>query len=319
LHAVAAGPGRIVAVGSVEDGVSRAAAWTSEDGRTWQALPASAFAGSDGREPGALSDIAAGPGGLVVVGSEVGRGGHRAAAWHSADGLTWTRSESDLGADSAGSVVPYGTGFVAAGWEPGENGDDRAVFWTSPDGRSWTPAPDAKDLHDVGWTPVLAASGQHLVAFGGRSHVFAVTEPSVWTSQDGITWQRLASSGVVAPLPTASPQASGEPAMTTLTMGGLIDTDGGFVATGGALDLGVSSGNDPGRSRRVVWTSPTGASWSIAADLPVPPAGNGPPLTAGPPVVHQGELLVLASSRDPGPAPVWATDLQGFLGQGQQP
>ncbi len=320
IAAVAAGPGRLVAVGSVEDGVSRPAAWTSVDGRTWQALPASAFAGSAGREPGALDDIAAGPGGFVVVGSEVGRRGSRAAAWHSADGLTWTRSQADMGGDSAGSVVPFGSGYVASGWAPGEDGDARALFWTSADGRTWTAAPDTKDLHDVGSSPVLAAAGQHLVAFGGRSHAFAGTEPSVWTSQDGVTWQRQDSSGVVAPLPSASPPTSGEPAMTTLRIGGLIGTDRGFVAAGGSFDLG-SAANAPGlpTARRVVWTSPTGATWAIAAEIPDALAGPGSaPPSVGPIVVHQGQLLMFGTQQDvAGSAGLWATDFQAILDQGR--
>ena len=116
MSAVASGQGRLVAVGTAFAGTSGPAAWTSVDGRTWQALPASAFAASAGHEPGALEDIAAGPGGFVVVGSEVGAGGRRATAWYSTDGLAWTRTESDLGGDSAGAVVQFGSGYVAAGW-----------------------------------------------------------------------------------------------------------------------------------------------------------------------------------------------------------
>jgi hypothetical protein len=237
MAAVAAGPGRLVAVGTVENGTSGPAAWTSVDGRTWQALPASAFAGSRGHESGPLRDVAAGPGGFVVVGSEIGAGGSRATAWYSPDGLAWTRTQSDLGGDSAGRVVQFGSGYVAAGWSPGENGVDRALFWASPDGRTWAAAPDAKDLHDVGSTPVLAAAGQHLVAFGGKSHLWVATEATVWTSQDGVTWETQAASGVVAPLPSNSPAASGEPATVGLRIGGLIGTDRGFVAAGGAFTV----------------------------------------------------------------------------------
>jgi hypothetical protein len=319
MAAVAAGPGRLVAVGTVEDGTSGPAAWTSVDGRTWEALPASTFAGSAGHEAGPLGDIATGPGGFVVVGSEVGAGGSRAAAWHSPDGLNWTRTRSDLGGDSAGAVVSHGSGYVAAGWSPGENGDDRALFWTSPDGLTWAAAPDAKDLHDVGSTPVLAAAGQHLVAFGGKSHAWVATEPIVWTSQDGVTWQREASSGVVVPLPSGPPLASDEPVTVGLRIGGLIGTDGGFVATGGAFPVGAAAGNAPGMSttRRVVWTSPTGATWAIAADIPEAPAGPGSALSSvGPLVVHQGQLLMFGTERDQaGSAQLWATDLQGILDQ----
>ena len=320
MAAVAAGPGRLVAVGTVEDGTSGPAAWTSVDGRTWEALPASAFAGSSGHEPGPLQDVAAGPGGFVVVGSEVGAGGSRATAWYSPDGLAWTRTQSDLGGDSAGSVVQFGSGYVAAGWAPGEDGDDRALFWTSPDGRTWTAAPDAKDLHDVGSSPVLAAARQHLVAFGGRSHAWVATEPIVWTSEDGVTWQSQASSGVVAPLPSVPPVASGEPATVGLRMGGLIGTDRGFVAAGGTFTLGPA-GNAPGMpmTRRVVWTSPTGAAWAIAADIPESPAVPGSaPSSVGPLVVHQDQLLMFGTQQDvAGSAPLWATDLQGILDHSQ--
>jgi hypothetical protein len=306
MAAVAAVPGRLVAVGTVQDGTSGPAAWTSADGRTWQRLPASAFAGSAGHEPGALEDIAAGPGGFVVVGSENGPGGNRATAWYSVDGLTWTRTQSDLGGDSAGAVVQFGSGYVAAGWSPGENGADRALFWTSPDGRTWAAAPDAKDLHDVGSTPVLAAAGQNLVAFGGKSHAFGGTEPIVWTSQDGVTWQTQASAGVVAPLPSGAPQPSSGPPFVSLRIGGLIGTDHGFVAAGGGFTTSMA--------RRVVWTSPTGATWAIAADIP---DGSAAP-HIGPIVVHQGQLLVfgfpLGGSRS---ARLWATDLQGILDRGQ--
>ncbi len=320
IAAVAAGPGRLVAVGTVEDGTSGPAAWTSVDGRTWQAIPASAFAASSGHEPGPLQDVAVGPGGFVVVGSEVGAGGFRATAWHSPDGLAWTRTPSDMGGDSAGAVVQFGSGYVAAGWSPGENGDDRALFWTSPDGRTWEAAPDAKDLHDVGSTPVLAAAGQHLVAFGGRSHAWVTTEPIVWTSQDGVTWESQASAGVVAPLPSDAPAASGEPAIVGLRIGGLIGTDRGFVASGGAFTLGAA-GNAPGMSttRRVVWTSPTGATWAIAADIPEAPAVPGSaPSSVGPLVVHQGQLLMFGTQPDEGgSASLWAIDLNGITDPSQ--
>jgi hypothetical protein len=318
MAAVAAVPGRLVAVGTVEDGTSGPAAWTSVDGRTWQALPASAFAGSAGHEPGALEDVAAGPGGFVVVGSENGPGGNRATAWHSVDGLTWTRTESDLGGDSAGAVVQFGPGYVAAGWAPGVDGDDRALFWTSSDGRTWAAAPDAKDLHDVGSTPILAAAAQHLVAFGSRSHQWVSTEPIVWTSQDGVTWIREAAAGVVAPLPTVSPAASDQLAVTGLAIGGLIGTDGAFVAAGEAISLGRSSGTGPVMGRRVIWTSSTGATWCLVADLPEGQRDPGSdPAVVGPLVAHRGRLLVFGIPQGAGPAPLWETDLQGVLDMGR--
>ena len=319
MTAVAGGPGRFVAVGTVFEGTNGPAAWTSVDGRTWQALPASAFIGSSGYEPGALEDITAGPGGdFVAVGSEVGAGGNRAAAWYSPDGLAWTPTGSDLGGDSAGAVVAFGPGYVAAGWSPGDDGDDRALFWTSPDGRTWEAAPDAEDLHDVGATPILAAVAQQLVAFGSRSHQFVPTEPIVWTSQDGVTWKRQAAGGVVGPLPGGSSLASEPPLATGLAIDGLIGTDDGFVAAGETIAFWPSSGSGPGprTARRVVWTSSTGSRWSLVTELPeVSAVAEADLVLVGPLVVHEGRLLVFGRPTNGGSAPLWRTDLQSLLAQ----
>ena len=309
MAAVASGPGRLVAVGNRFENWNRAAAWTSVDGRTWQTLPASAFAATGGYEPGALEDIAAGPGGFVAVGSEQGAGDSRAAAWYSADGLTWTRAESNLGGDSARAVVRGGPGYVAAGWAPGVDGDDRAVFWSSPDGRTWTATPDSKDLHGI--TPrALAGAPQRLVAVG------AGITPVAWISKDGLSWQRLSASGLVAPLPSVPPLESGQPMAVNTAVGGLIATEGSFVAAGVTAAMGLAS-----RSvvpRRVVWMSATGASWSIVAELPAPADPESASAFVGPLVVHQGRLLVFGSPRDVGSAPVWETDLQALLARGRQ-
>ena len=132
LTALASGHGRLVAVGTVFAGTNGPAAWTSVDGGTWAAPP-----GLGVRRLRRLRARRAGghrrrSRGFVAVGSEVGAGGSRATAWYSPDGLVWTRTQSDLGGDSAGAVVQFGSGYVAAGWAPGANGDDRALFWTSP-------------------------------------------------------------------------------------------------------------------------------------------------------------------------------------------
>ncbi len=312
VAAVASGSGRLVAVGTVFAGTNRPAAWSSVDGRTWQALPASAFAGAADREPGALADVAAGVGGFVAVGSEVGADGHRAAAWYSTDGLSWTRSPSDLGGDSAGAVVPHDTGYVASGWSPGDDGDARTLFWTSPDGQTWTAAPDAVDLHGVASDPAMAAAQQHLVAIGYPAHQWAVIDPLVWTSQDGVTWQRETASGLVVDLPGSPTPGSGSPSVTGLALGGMIGTDDGFVAAGAGVILTPGSGASV--ARRVVWTSPTGATWSIVADLPKPQTDSaGVAGLVGPLTAHQGRLLVFGKPTGAGPAPLWDTDLRGVL------
>jgi hypothetical protein len=210
-------------------------------------------------------------------------------------------------------VVRFGAGYVAAGWAPGEDGDDRALFWISSDGRAWEAAPDAMDLHDVGGTPILAALSPHLVAFGYPSHQLVPTEPTVWTSQDGVTWMRQAEGVLVAPLPSASPLASEPPVATGLIIGGPIGADGIFIAAGETIAFWPGSGAGPGprAARPMVWTSSSGIGWSIVAEQPGASADPGADLAlVGPLVAHQGRLLVFGMPTGSGSAPLWETDLK---------
>lgn len=313
MTAVAAGPGRLVAVGTAFAGTSGPAAWTSADGLVWQQLPAAAFAASPGRQPSALEDVVYGPAGFVAVGSEVGAGGSRAAAWHSADGLAWTAASTSLDGDSARSVVAFGAGYVAGGWAPGPEGADRALFWTSADGLTWSAAPDADGLHGLG-SPALAANGSGLVAVTGPSHAFFASEAVVLTSRDGASWQRQGSGTLVAP-PVPGAPAPPTPLGIGLYLGGVLGAGESFVAAGEARLMMPASASGPEVGRKVVWTSPTGAAWTIAADLP---AADGPAADlamVGPVAVHRGRLVVFGRPRGPA-APLWAADIEEVLAHG---
>ena len=90
--------------------------------------------------------------------------------WHSADGITWTRSPFSATGSLSG-VASNGTRFVAIGG---------GAIWYSADGITWTRA-------------VGGPRGGLALAWGGNKFV-AEGGDEVWHSADGITWKRVATS-----------------------------------------------------------------------------------------------------------------------------
>ena len=157
---------------------ARAAAWTSPDGGTWTRVPDAPALEVGGfidtlEDPttGGMSDVVAGPGGIVAVGSvcHPRPAGCVPAAWTSPDGTTWQRS---IGVPAIpgvlGTVATSGSGYVAAG---------PSLILASPDGRAWVRQPfDGPDLGTVTW-------------MGDRYFATAVAGPRIaWASTDGSAW-----------------------------------------------------------------------------------------------------------------------------------
>ena len=211
--------------------------WTSPDGAGWTEIE---------YDPQAFGSILAGFGAVVLEGVAVAPGGWLSAvgwdaldpggidpaaggervgaAWHSADGLNWTRVAHDpavFGEESGyvqiNGVTPGGPGLVAVGaeadfaphgflfnntafWEPStleaeellaEEGL-RGAVWTSADGLAWRRVPSGQlPAQGEGNTQLLsvAVGGPGLVAVG-FTKTGAALEPVVWTSEDGETWSR---------------------------------------------------------------------------------------------------------------------------------
>jgi hypothetical protein len=198
----AAGPG-LVAVGSIGWGdQTNAAVWTSADGFNWtvtvpdheEILP-----GTIGHKMSSV--IAAGPG-LVAVGSRNGD----AAVWTSIDGLSWSRVPHDeaalggVGEQGMSSVTIGGPGLVAVGFD--QPGDDvptgqasDAAVWTSVDGTTWSRVPHDEVFGGTGNQRMqsVTATGAGLVAVGADGGYYD-TRPNavVWTSLDGLIWDRVA-------------------------------------------------------------------------------------------------------------------------------
>ncbi len=112
--------------------------WVSTDAHDWERIDPNlaAFSNQSGLDVFML-DVAAGPTGFIIVGTE---GGTQVAIWQSPDGRSWTRidtADQPFGTTGAlSSVAVLGSGFTAAG--PGfDEGEGPVTLWTSPDGLTW--------------------------------------------------------------------------------------------------------------------------------------------------------------------------------------
>jgi hypothetical protein len=236
---IVGGPG-LVAVGGVEgDDDWAAAIWTSPDGLTWTRVPHDdVVLGEAG-----MQDVTVGGPGLVAVG-DVESG---AAVWTSVDGTIWTRvphdpavfgTNSDL---SMSAVTAGGPGLVAVGldWSGGSTAD--AVIWTSVDGFVWDRVPHDEDLFGgVGNQAAVSVAvvGTRVVAVGVERS--SDIDAAVWTSEDGIVWQRVPN----------DQEALSEGEMWDVTVGGP-----GLVSVGW---IGWVGGQN---SDAAIWTSADGITW----------------------------------------------------------
>ena len=126
--------------------------------------------------------------GLWAIGEDDGR---PSTLWHSADGATWTRLDTD-GLFGEGAVVSGvaegGPGLLAVGSAPSGDGQE-AVAWTSADGQKWTmsslgrtmPEPEQPfELSELGIRAMATGPEGAVVAATPRTGLdFSLLEPSV--------------------------------------------------------------------------------------------------------------------------------------------
>jgi hypothetical protein len=192
LNAVAEDAGSIVAVGAEQ-------VFSSVDGLTWIASPQNLPT-----EPpffGWMADVVTGGPGFVAI----GRDGARASVWVSEDGVTW--SGVSIGPElehwsflNMHSVIEGGPGLVAVGNGPPTDSPDLETYenrlsawvWTSKDGLTWARAPHDDEAFNGATMYDIVSVGDTLVAVGGGHpvHPEAPYVAAVWTSVDGISWQR---------------------------------------------------------------------------------------------------------------------------------
>ena len=243
---------RLVAVGLVitaADSLSTPAAWTSTDGVAWTRAR-----GAPDWSAAELTDVVAGPDGLVAVGRRDTEQGQQGAVWTSTDGSAWTPVTSFPGGTSFSTIQAIARGadgFVAVGQAQDDDslgGGASGAAWTSPDGRTWTAALDETAYRSSvgglrGPDPELTdvvAGGPGFVAVGSLADANGIFG-AIFTSPDGRSWTRVAGDSLLA-----------SSSLVTAT------TWAGGLAVGG-------NAGGRGPSHPVVWTSPDGRDW-VAAD-----------------------------------------------------
>lgn len=118
--------------------------------------------------------------------------------WSSSEGKTWTSvagAKASPYSDFASVATAFGRLWMITGWKDGRLDSKGASkeIWSSPDGINWTLA---------GTAPFSARVGTPLVAFKGRLWILGGTENyfsengtpfknDVWSSPDGVTWERV--------------------------------------------------------------------------------------------------------------------------------
>jgi hypothetical protein len=209
---------------------------------------------------------------LFVVGFDPGEDNYRqnGVIFASEDGVNWVRlAERDpalnLGAVLMFDVTAGGPGLVAVGMgceNEAEGCAPHATAWTSVDGTSWTRTPEDPAIYGDSATQTSAMAGvaetSHGLVAVGAMEFWTLDEegveqsvtihPAVWTSGDGITWERTweGAGTVVAP----DDYQEVTPSMDAVVEG----PDGTLVAVGASLD-------SAGEPIAAVWLSDDGGSW----------------------------------------------------------
>ena len=283
VSGVAVAGDTIVAVGldpdpEPEQTPARPAAWTSQDGRTWDRGGVD-DGGAAYAEAGLLMEDVVpvtirGEQRLVAVGYADFEPETGPVTWQSSDnGTTWELMPvGGTGVMTSVTVTP--TGLVAVGSDA-----DEPAAWTSATGHRWVRAqvetsvyPTASTLTDV------AASGGRVVAVGH----YGLGESGLWVSEDGATWELTGPPHIIdAQLDLRSVTAT---------------SAGGFLAAG---SLSVSGEQD---SDGAVFESADGRTWERTS-TPAP-AGTPGAQFLSTAVEAPGGRMVLGSDQDR--ATIWS-------------
>lgn len=282
--------GGLVAAGQVQDGATtRAAAWWSGDGSSWERT----FRQGRKRGYSAIQHVVVTSTGLVGMGptgvercTGEGEGDVECdpvpiAVWRSADGHAWERValHGSIGRGAVTALATGPLGLLAVGVDQ----DGVATTWRSTDGLAWTAATltgegfDRARLDDVaalgdGWLMVGSTGGRDVPAGGVAAPNGSVG--AAWTSGDGVAWQpaHVAGAGEQVELRSAFVGADGLSAVGTLT----------------------------GGNQAAVWVSPDGTDWSLLL-------GDDDDAYQRLPVASDGQTVVGTSQGDAGMLDWWAS------------
>ncbi|GAA3233268.1 hypothetical protein [Nonomuraea helvata] len=190
-HVVTAGKKGYVLAGESRDqaGTTRAALWFTPDLRKFTRSKKLPQGGSGVR----IHDAVATGDGYVAVGGSGGADQESSVVWYSPDGVNWSSRKRVTPPDATAAglrrVTTYQGKLVAIG--TAVTGGSRRAFAavSDDDGESWQtawlPTDQAAAVYD------LAAADEGLVAVGWHG-VPGEGDSAAWTSQDGLSWNRMA-------------------------------------------------------------------------------------------------------------------------------
>ena len=197
MVSVASIAGGLVAVGesfNPSEG-SDAAVWISADGTEWDrvAPQGSVFDDSIMIDVTAFGDL------LVAVGVTFSDRDGDAGVWTSTDGTNWTRITQDptiFGGDGDQMMTSVASShglLVAVGFDQVGRGD--AAVWTSTDALTWTRIPHDESVfgggEDGGAEMTSVEIYGHGFVAGGLQQSAGDMDAVVWTSPDGLAWERI--------------------------------------------------------------------------------------------------------------------------------
>jgi hypothetical protein len=171
--------------------------WSSRDGKTWTLVEKTApWIHSDLPMTLAFDDRM-----WIMGGWYNGRlAGHSAsnAVWWSTDGVKWHLAAKHAGWTpriAAGAVVFKNRMWILGGTENYYFGDDKSLrndVWSSADGKAWK-----LETADAGWAPrayhAAVVHDNRIWVFGGGNYVPKYQAfNDVWSSSDGVKWEKVA-------------------------------------------------------------------------------------------------------------------------------
>ena len=193
-----------------------------------------------------IADIVLGGPGLVAVGADTNES--LPAVWMSPDGISWSRIRYDEEVFGVPETLMHGVavggpGLVAIGSQCTE--DDVANFrcwvpivWTSEDGAVWTRLPTDETVFEPNsFVTGIEPFDDGLVIVGSTCGEDPGCRAAVWTSADGIAWDR-----------SYVDDQAGE--IEAVAVGGP-----GLVAVGYSCD-------ESARCRAAIWTSDDAIAWT---------------------------------------------------------
>ncbi len=237
--------GTLVVFGSDSSGGDfDAAVWTSDDGGlSWDRFdPGSNAMGVRGDQ--GVRGVTTTGSKVIAVGYTRQAGDADAAIWTSSDAESWTllvpSDLSELGDQQMITVTTLDGLFVAGGFSESPESKD-AFVWTSTDGSDWKRVDD-DSLGGDGDQQInaIVTGGPGLVAVGQES-IDGDTNAAVWTSIDGISWERVQD-------PAGVFQGDGSQQMSAVAA-----SDVGLVAAGSEVLNGTNG---------AVWISADGTAWA---------------------------------------------------------